>query len=464
MKRLLLFLSIVSITNILQANEVIVDYKNESPTYQSKVIRTLPLNIKSVSGVRKNILTNAMLGWRVDKNDNIIEDGAENKGAENSIFLIEYDFDLNEAGVDNKPVIHVPQGCVLVFQGGSFKNGTIDFHGALFEIKGKYSALNDTRIIDPSVNMVYPEWFYDDCKHHLEVALQRINDNYRNNVRHVGGEFYSDTELVVIIEGNYAISSTVYLNKPFKLLGNISKHVSMDSQISSIMIPNALSPVFNIEGKRFFECIGVQFCSREGFHYYSCKGVSSTLFSIKATGSYTLIIDNCSFIGINRVLTATPVDKGQKEVWIGPDWNISNNKFIQCRDCIVIDNCNVGLKFSVCNMIISRNKFDCGNYAIKILGAFGTIDINHNTFESSLGIPKTYIEGANVACFVFYDKNYIEPHTDTEKVNLLEVNKVKLVDITKNLVMSSKQVMVALRNVKKINNTDNGDFLKVVKK
>ena len=427
--------------------------------------KTLPLNIQIVSGKKKNILTNAMFGWRVDKKDKILKDGKSNTGYENTIFVIENDYDLNNAGTNDRPAIEIPQGSILVFQGGSFKNGTIDCHGASFDIRGKYNVFHDTKIIDPGISVVYPEWFYEDCKHHLEIALQRINDNFRSSVRHVNGVKSSNTEIIVTLDGNYMISNTVTLNKPFKLLGNAVNYLTIDSQISSIIIPDNLKPAINYIGNSYFECNGVQFCSQKSLNYYSSIGVTNQVFSIKSTGNLTVKLSNCSFRGLHQVINAVPVDEGQKEVWLGADWEISNNDFLLCHDGIIINNYNKGLKYSVANVDIVNNTFDCSNYGIKILGAFGIIDINHNTFESPSGICKTYIEGAQVACYVLYNKNYIEYHKGGQKNSLLEVNNAQLVDMSTNLFMSSqKDFDVVLKKVKKYNNTDNGDYIKVVKK
>lgn len=48
---------------------------------------------------------------------NLLTQGMLNK--ENTIYIIQYDYDLNGQ------IIRVPKNCVLDFQGGSFRNGTI---------------------------------------------------------------------------------------------------------------------------------------------------------------------------------------------------------------------------------------------------------------------------------------------------------------------------------------------------
>lgn len=426
--------------------------------------RKLPMNVKVISGEKKNILTNAMLGWRVDESDNIIKDSKPNRGYENTVFIIEHNYDLNNAGINSRPSIQIPKGCVLIFQGGSIKNGRVDFHGASFDILGNYNAFHNAIIDDPGVSIVHPEWFYDDCRNHLEIALQRINDNYRNIIRHIYGNIASSTAIVVALDGNYKISNPVTINKPVKLFGNSSNNISIDSQISSIMIPDDLNPAISVVGNRYFECDGVQFCSEKGLRAYTSNGVNNVLFSITATGSLTVNLEQCSFRGIHQVLNATPIDKGQKEIWIGGNWKISNNTFLLCHEGIIVNNINKGLKYTVANMDISNNTFDCSNYAINIKGAFGVLDIHHNTFESTSGICRSYVEGANVPCYVLYKYNYIEHHKGGDKTYLLEVKNAQLADIRTNLIMSSKYVFeILLTKVKKYYNVDNGDYLKVVK-
>ena len=465
MKRLCVLLLLITFPCFMMAGGAFSGTGYDSSGYNTLERKVLPLNIKVIAGEKKNVLNNALFGWRVDKNDNIIKDGKSNVGYENTIFIVEYDYDLNNSGTGGRPAIHIPNGSILVFQGGSFKNGTIDFPGSSFDVVGKYNIFHDTKVIDPSVSIVYPEWFYEDSRHHLEIALQRINDNYRNSVRHTNGVLSTNTELIVAIDGNYMISKTVNLNKPFKLIGNASNYLTIDSQVSSILIPDNLKPAINIIGNSYFECNGVQFCGVKGLNYYSSEGVSNILFSIKTAGNTTVKIENCSFRGIHQVINASPKDEGQKEIWIGADWDISNNDFLLCHDGIVIQNVNKGLKYTVANMDISKNTFDCSNYAINIKGAFGILDIHHNTFESVSGICRSFIEGANVPCYVLYRYNYIEHHKGGEKKYLLEVNNAQLVDIRTNLIMSSRYVFdVSLTKVKKYYDVDNGDFLKVVKK
>ena len=40
-------------------------------------------------------------------------------GKENTHYIIQYDYDLNNAQIT------IPEGCVLDFQGGSFNNGNV---------------------------------------------------------------------------------------------------------------------------------------------------------------------------------------------------------------------------------------------------------------------------------------------------------------------------------------------------
>ena len=116
--------------NVIRFKNRIYDEANAS----GKGYKILRKYWKEVNGVRKNILTQDMI------ND------------ANTVYEIRYDFDLNGAE------INIPDGCVLKFVGGSFKNGTVN--NAVIDYSGNnkiFTNLNFDRLY--SLQDVRPEWF-----------------------------------------------------------------------------------------------------------------------------------------------------------------------------------------------------------------------------------------------------------------------------------------------------------------
>lgn len=95
---------LTSVDNVLKLAD-----KDYSPTSYSGMGRVY-LRKNMVGG--KNILTQEMMT------------------KENTIYIIQYDYDLNGA------TINVPSGCVLDFQGGSFGNGTLSLNDAQITNRG----------------------------------------------------------------------------------------------------------------------------------------------------------------------------------------------------------------------------------------------------------------------------------------------------------------------------------------
>lgn len=126
---------------------------------------------------------------------------------ENTIYIIQYDYSLNGQ------TIIIPDNCVLKFEGGQLKNGTINFNNTLLsgDIKIKTNILGDIRNGD-----IYPEWFgavgdgiIDDSNAFL-TAFELISNSFISidKFRRVG---YTNT-LVLDTNKKYYITSSLELN------------------------------------------------------------------------------------------------------------------------------------------------------------------------------------------------------------------------------------------------------------
>lgn len=88
----------------------------------------------------------------VKEGKNILTQEMINKS--NTIYIIEYDFDLN----GNE--IAIPEGCVLDFQGGSFSNGMIVGNKTcILASLDKIFGLDIVLSNDWNISYMYPEWF-----------------------------------------------------------------------------------------------------------------------------------------------------------------------------------------------------------------------------------------------------------------------------------------------------------------
>ena len=132
---------------------------------------------KEVNGVRKNILT-----------QDVINDA-------NTIYEIRYDFDLG--GEE----INIPKNCILLFRGGSLRNGTIIFDQTIIDATLYQIFYNiTTKGYSPSDCQV--EWFGAKAYNKLDTeftyssdAIQDALDSCFNNVYFNVGVYYIDKTL-----------------------------------------------------------------------------------------------------------------------------------------------------------------------------------------------------------------------------------------------------------------------------
>lgn len=110
--------------------------------------KMLAKNIQQVSGVQKNVMTQAFFQ---DEHGNALT---------NTVFVIQYDYTLGEN-------ITIPAGCTLQFDGGSINSGGSDkdtLTGNKTRISADLVKVFDTNLIFAGswdVAESYPEWFYE---------------------------------------------------------------------------------------------------------------------------------------------------------------------------------------------------------------------------------------------------------------------------------------------------------------
>ena len=112
---------LITATGLQQFRELLEDrfeikIKDNSEAFGGMGKETLQKNIQNVSGVNKNILSSSQLPAVKD----------------NTIFTVEYDFDLNGE------TITIPEDSILNFNGGSIKNGNVVLDNTVFDGNVKF--------------------------------------------------------------------------------------------------------------------------------------------------------------------------------------------------------------------------------------------------------------------------------------------------------------------------------------
>lgn len=133
---------------------------------------------------------------------NILTQGMINNP--NTIYHIQYDYDLNGA------TINIPEGCVLLFEGGSISNGTINNLSSIIDDIGIFNSISFTN--SHFTPYIKPELFKgEDDTQLINSAISCCKDT--NSNLEFSGRTYTvqgtfDLESIKIIKGN---SSTIRL-------------------------------------------------------------------------------------------------------------------------------------------------------------------------------------------------------------------------------------------------------------
>lgn len=180
-----------SITNLPDEEDITVTDAN---TLQFKDKEYNPYNYSGMGRVylRKHIVNGT----------NILTQHMINKP--NTIYIIQYDYCLADQ------TIEIPENCVLQFDGGSFRNGSLylqnTFINSTFSEKGIFSNIEfDGKVTN---NNIIPEWFYfgeDDFSLSINEAILKSSKTLVNSVKLKSKE--------------YSIYNTIYLKSNVSLIG-----------------------------------------------------------------------------------------------------------------------------------------------------------------------------------------------------------------------------------------------------
>lgn len=149
----------------------------------------------------------------------------------NTIYKITKDMDLEGS------TLIIPVGCTLDFQGGSFKNGTINFNNCNIDNIGNSIILNNCTL-KGSLNkqVIYSDWFYfnsDDCTDTLSNVF-KISEGcrliisegvYKVSVKNLIGTDYADPMNTSILQPQS--NSHITINGTIQLIPNDRTHYNI---------------------------------------------------------------------------------------------------------------------------------------------------------------------------------------------------------------------------------------------
>lgn len=271
-------------------------------------------------------------------------------GKENVIYHIQYDYNLNGQ------TIIIPEGCILLFEGGSISNGTIT--GQNTEIKSSLQKLFSTDInLNGSwvTDYVYPEWFG------LIYNSQSFGDNNRKAIQSALNAASNFNNIVKIGSGVVWIaaidgSGTAWNDKSILTISvpsNTSLILNNDSELK--VIPNNYTH-YTIIG--FQECenssiIGGTITGDVTDHVYTEESTSEWCHGIRTRGAHNIIIKDLTVqefpgdgLSLGVLYTTVPVTDALHSTNIKID-NVEsiNNRRQACSitgaNGVIIENCNL---------------------------------------------------------------------------------------------------------------------------
>lgn len=236
-----------------------------------------PLDFSGLGKVylRKNIVTIIDTENNIAKDINLLTQQAFSKG--NTIYIIQYDFDLNGAEIT------IPEGCVLDFQGGSFSNGTIKGNSTAIE-----AGIN--KIFNYNINITgtwniecgYCEWFgYNndgthDCYDYINKAfslnnyVRLLNKTYPISHKLVLSDYhkligYQGDATKIVPFGEFTDDCLISITSH----NGYSKHgflkdVGIYNSPTNGIICNGITQGFNIEN------VDIKYCNESGLVVTKC--------------------------------------------------------------------------------------------------------------------------------------------------------------------------------------------------
>lgn len=290
---------------IIEGNPYYIDYTpdEEDITIVKDIIKfkDKEYNISEYSGLGRIYLRK-----NISNGKNILTQDMINKP--NTRYIIQYDYDLNETNIT------IPENCILDFQGGTIKNGTINCNNTI--INGLHIFSNVVLTGNYNEGTTHTDLFIinDDI---TQVLTTLLNDNFCETIN-VNGDFQFNPVNVNLIKnkklninGTITLTSTFNINRSIEINGiGVNTGVQFGKPTGGIFTESK-----NFEGEDLFRVTG---STRKVFNNISLKSENSVAIRLSHSNSnvgalfefndiqfysrnnYCIYIDNVFWVWFNR--------------------------------------------------------------------------------------------------------------------------------------------------------------------
>lgn len=304
----------------------------------------------------------------------------------NTIYHIQYDYDLNGQ------TITLPAGCVLEFDGGSVKNGTISLNNCSIVAEGTIFA-NDVTITGKCLQEASPDWFAGTDADKIEKAIAAFS-------------------CVKLSSRDYIITRTINVTKSFSLKGaSIPDFFGDYSDVRSDMSASRL--IASMNSGTMFLIRGTELTSPSAYGSFvvesvafglqagvSAGAVDGLTFTSYGGPSRPVVIKNCNFKALGKAISFDTSDYNSSTTGTSCGTiTIENNNIVYC---------NYGIygagRYSVGLCVIRQNNIEqntqCGIY-FNHEQSFGVVGL------SSLSIVDNQLEGQTEAVNILANGSFI---------------------------------------------------------
>ena len=249
------------------------DYSGLGRVYLRKNITTVT-DYESGCEITTNLLTQNMIG------------------KESTIYIIQYDYNLNGQ------TIEIPENCVLQFEGGSLRNGSVVGNNTVlkaFPVKIMDCTLQGTF----NTPEAYIEWFGGKADNNTD-CLQAFNTAVNNFV------------CIKLLGGTYLVSDTLNIPDYCSIYGEIGTVITTNNDINYLLYVERVSYEKN---KARWNNFAIDCNNKANYGIYAkniTNNATAFLQNIEIFNAVTcgLHLETCQLINLYNVLVSSSADKG----------------------------------------------------------------------------------------------------------------------------------------------------------